>query len=386
MHFTPEIPRTLFYKLESFDNTKIIEIDDSIDDYTKIVVTESDFTGKSSISSVTSNTFNYNIFENPERVGYTSVTADINYTTTSKNEKGPIANVRLVSQGARYKDLPQVTIGSTTGTSALLRASGSNIGKLDTVEIIQSGYDYPSDKTLRPEAEMPQVIFLKDNFTVSNVAITSTGKNYLIGPDLIIYNTKKNEVSSNTEIKAEILGSSVSGVRIISGGNNLSSGDNKMVAINNSNGVGIVTVAYSAPNVIVTLKTPNTGFTATNIPFAVGDKVFVENVGVTSGHGYNSSTFGFDTFTLSAVNPAVGLIDKASITYEVPVDPGTYDLGTFGTVSNDKDIAKFEVTLEEGNFFKGEKIINKSNSKTSKIVSGQGKTRNVIRVNTVDGF
>lgn len=386
VHFTPEIPRTLFYKLESFDNTKIIEIDDSIDDYTKIVVTQSDFTTKSSVSSTTNDTFKFNIFENPERVGYTSVTADINYNTTSKNEKGPIAKVRLVSQGARYKDLPQVTIGSTTGTSALLRASGSNIGKLDTVELIQSGYDYPSDKTLRPEAEMPQVIFLKDNFTVSNVAITSTGKNYLIGPDLIIYNTKKNEVSSNTEIKAELLGSSVSGVRIISGGNNLSSGDNKMVAINNSNGVGIVTVAYSAPNVIVTLKTPNTGFTATNIPFAIGDNVFVENVGVTSGHGYNSSTFGFDTFTLTAVDPAVGLIDKATITYEVPVDPGIYDLGTFGTVSNDKDIAKFEVTLEEGNFFKGEKIINKSNSKTSKIVSGQGKTRNVIRVNDVDGF
>lgn len=386
VHFTPEVPRTLFYKLESLDTSKIIEVDDSIDDYGKIVVTQSDFTTKASISSVTSDTFKFNIFENPERVGYTSVTADINYTTTSLTEKGPIADLLLVSKGTRYRDLPQVTVGSTTGTSALLRASGSNVGKLDTVEIIQSGYDYPSDKTLRPEAEMPQVLFLKDNFTVSNVAITSTGKKYLTGPDLVIYNTKKNEVNAGTEFKVDLLGSSVSNVRIVQGGNNLSSGDNKLVAINNSNGVGIVTVTYSAPNVTLTLKTPETGFDATNMPFAVGDKVFVENVGVTSGHGYNSSTFGFDTFTLTAVNPAVGLINKATITYEVPVDPGVYDLGTFGTVSNDKDIAKFDVTLDEGRFFKGERIINMRNSETSKIVSGEGKVRNVIRVNNVDKF
>jgi len=102
----------------------------------------------------------------------------------------------------------------------------------------------------------------------------------------------------------------------------------------------------------LTLQTPEGGYTvAAPIPFVVGDEVFVENIGVTTGHGYNSSTYGYQYFTLTGVNQATGLEDQATITYEVSENPGTYNLGKFGTVSNKTDIAKFSVELKEGEFF-----------------------------------
>ena len=164
------------------------------------------------------------------------------------------------------------------------------------------------------------------------------------------------------------------------------SGDNSLFSVNNTNGVGIVTVTYSAPTVTVTLQTPSTGYDATNpIPFSINDRVFVENVGVTTGHGYNSSTYGYEFFTLKAVNQATGLVNQATIQYDVDIDPGNYDLATYGSVSNEKDVAKFDVGLKEGEFFKGETVIT-SRGKISKVITGEGKSRNVLRVDNIVGF
>ena len=59
-------------------------------------------------------------------------------------------------------------MASTTGSSANLKAFGSNIGALDRVALVDTGYDYPSDLTLQPQAAVPQVLFLKDNFAVDS--------------------------------------------------------------------------------------------------------------------------------------------------------------------------------------------------------------------------
>ena len=386
IRFTPQAPKVVYYKLASQDISKVIETNKDIDDYTKIIVIPSEFTGKGTISSVTSNTFDYFIDQEAERVGYTTNTAVMSYTTQSQNDNGPIAQVQLVSGGVGFKDIPQVSVASTTGKSALIEARGNNIGRLDEVQLIDIGFDYPSDKTLKPQAAMPQVVFLKDNFSVDTVAITSTGGKYLTAPDLVLFNTKTKQENSLTQFRAELSGSSVSDVQVISGGGNLRSGDNSLFSVNNTNGVGIVTVTYSAPTVTVTLQTPTTGYDASNpIPFAVGDRVFVENVGVTTGHGYNSSTYGYEFFTLKSVNQATGLVNQATIQYDVDVDPGNYDLGTYGSVSNEKDVAKFDVGLKEGEFFKGETVTT-SRGKVAKVITGEGKSRNVLRVDNIVGF
>ena len=160
--------------------------------------------------------------------------------------------------------------------------------------------------------------------------------------NFVVYNRKTNTISEESQFFAELEGGGVGKVTIVNGGNNLSSSDNELIAVDNTNGVGIISATYSDPSVTLRLQTPLTGFnTDVPMPFDVGDKVFVENVGVSTGNGYNSSDFGYKTFTLTGIDTAFGNLNGATITYVVDKDPGLHDFGKFGTVTKDKDIAKF---------------------------------------------
>ena len=385
--FSNQVPDVLYYKFLPLQNTKTIEVDTTIKDYSKIFVNNSKFTGKHRITSTTSNTFTFNIFELPEVVGYSSAST-IDYTTNSSNITGGIAQVALEAGGLSYTDTPEVSVASTTGSSANLKAFGSNIGAIDKVDIVEFGYDYPSDSTLRPKAAVPQVIFLKDNFGVESVAITSTGRNYLTAPNFVIYNSKTNTVNSEPQFEAQMTGGSVTGVKIVSEGGGLSSGDVELYAIDNSNGVGIVSAIYTSNNQTVTLRlqTPITGFTtAVPIPFTVGDKVFVENVGVSTGNGFNSSDYGFQSFTLTGVTTNFGNVNQATIQYKVTKDPGVHNYLKYGTVSLDRDLAKFRVNLIESTFLNGEPVTSTGGG-VAEVVKGVGKTRNVLRVDSLVGF
>ena len=381
VHFTEQVPSVLYYKLSTIQGTDVIEINKDIVDYSKIIVNTSKYTGRHSITSVTANTYEFNIFDKPERVGYTSI-SQLTCRTTSKNVTGAVGKVRLTSGGVSYEDLPNISVASTTGSSASFSSFGSNIGALSNVRILDFGYDYPSDKTLRPEAEVSQVVFLKDNFAVDSVAITSTGKKYITPPNLVVYNSKTNTTSEDAKFSVELNGGAVGSVKIITRGGNLASGDSELFAVDNSNGVGIVSATYSAPNVTLKLQTPLTGFTTTNpLPFAVGDKVFVENVGVSSGLGFNSADHEYKSFVLTGVNTAFGQIDSATLTYAVDNDPGFHDFQKFGSVSNDRDIAKFKLNLREGEFLDGEPLTDDVN-----VITGNGKKLSVLRVSSLVGL
>ena len=233
IHFTNRVPDVLYYKFIPLQNTKVIETNTDIDNYSKVFVNPSNFTGEHTISTTTTNTFSWNLFELPERVGYSSA-SQLSYITDSSNLTGGVARILLQGGGTNYKDIPQVSVASTTGTSANLKAYGSSIGGIDKVQLVDTGYDYPSDTTLQPQAAVPQVLFLKDNFAVDSVAITSTGKNYLQPPDFVVYNSKTNTVNDNAKFEAEIEGGAVSKIKIVSAGGNLSSGDVELLAVNNS--------------------------------------------------------------------------------------------------------------------------------------------------------
>ena len=384
VHFTEQVPNILFYKFSSIDVSKIVEVNKDIFDYGKIIVSESKFNTKIGISTVTSNTFQYNIFDIPEREKYNS-SSNIKYTTNSKNTTGPIGKLQLTSGGTSYKDLPRVSVASSTGTSADLKAFGNNIGAIDKVDIIDYGFDYPSDRTLKPQATMPQVIFLKDNFAVESVAITSEGKNYHTAPNLVLFNSKTNTENTAAEFIAELSGSGVGNVKIVKTGGNLSAGDAKLIAVDNTNGVGIISASYSNPTVTLRLQTPpNTGFGSMSLPFQVGDQVFVENIGVSTGNGYNSVDYNYEYFTLTGVTTNPGQINQAILTYDVDIDPGIHDSEKYGTVVNKKNIAQFDLTLVESEFVNNEIIYNDNSE--ARVVLGDGKTKNVLRVDSVVGF
>ena len=383
LHLTENVPDILYYKFSSVSN-KIVNVDEDVTDYGKIIVKPSEFTGKHSLTTSTGNTFTFLVGGLPERVGYTTESS-ITYTTNSKNARGPISKVILDEGGLNYKDLPKISVASTTGKSAVVLAETETAGKLLTTEILEFGYDYPSDSTLSPEASVPNIITLKDNFSLKSIGITSTGSKYLTAPDIIIYNRKDDVVNTSVEAVATLKGSSVDKVRIINSGGNLKSTDTEVFAVNNTNGVGIISATYSDPTVTLRLQTPSGGFTtALPVPFTVGDEIFVENIGVSTGHGYNSADFQYSYFAVSGVNTNAGLVNQATITYNVNTNPGFHDFQNFGMVTKKSDIAQFDSILEEGIFFSGEEVY--TNHAVTNISRGQDSSTNIIRVDSVDGL
>ncbi len=204
LHLTENVPDVLYYKFSSVSN-KIVNVDEDVTDYGKIIVKPSEFTGKHSLTTSTGNTFTFLVGGLPERVGYTTESS-ITYTTNSKNARGPISKVILDEGGLNYKDLPKISVASTTGKSAVVLAETETAGKLLTTEILEFGYDYPSDSTLSPEASVPNIITLKDNFSLKSIGITSTGSKYLTAPDIIIYNRKDDVVNTTVEAVANLQG------------------------------------------------------------------------------------------------------------------------------------------------------------------------------------
>ena len=186
IHLTENVPDVLYYKFSSV-SSKIVDVDEDVTDYGKIIVKASEFSGKHSLTTSTGTTFSFLTGGLPERVGYTSESSII-YTTTSTNARGSISRALLEEGGLNYKDLPKVSVASTTGKSAVILAETETAGKLLTTEILEFGYDYPSDPTLTPEASVPNIITLKDNFSLKSIGITSTCSKYLTATEIIVYN------------------------------------------------------------------------------------------------------------------------------------------------------------------------------------------------------
>ena len=384
LHVTKNVPDTLYYKFSSTSQLKTINVDTDVINYGKIIVNPSEFSGTHAITTSTSNTFKFFTGGLPERVGYTSESS-IRYTTKSLNARGPVSSILLEEGGQNYIDIPKISVASTTGKSAVVLGQSDSTGKILSTEILEFGYDYPTDPSLSPEASVPNIITLKDNFSLDSVGITSTGSRYLSAPDLVVYNRQDDVVNTSVELLASLEGTSVDSVKIINRGGNLKSTDTEVFAVNNTNGVGIISATYSDPTVTLRLQTPSGGFTtALPLPFTIGDEIFVENVGVSTGHGYNSSDFAYTYFTVTGVNTNPGLVNQATITYKVDKDPGFHDLLGFGNVSRKIDIAQFNLTLSEGIFFSGEEVY--TNNASTNISRGQDSSTNIIRVDSVDGF
>ena len=385
VRFTPQVPEILYYQFIPTNISKKIEIDKEINEYNKIVVSNSKFTGKYPLTTTTDYTFTYNVFEVPERAGYTS-TSDLRYVTNSKNANGPVDTVEILDGGKQYTSLPKASVASTTGRAAVLRPFGSNIGSIDATQILEFGYDYPSDRTLEPQVGIPQVIVLKNNYSIDTVGVTSAGAKYSTPPDLIVYNQTTDTINTTPELLAVLNGTGVESVTIINPGGNMTANDNNLLAVNNSNGVGIISATYSDPNVTLRLQTPTSGFSTSDpLPFQIGDRVFVENVGVTTGKGYNSADYKYQYFTITGINTAFGLVNQATITYENPGDPGDHDGETFGTVSREQDIAKFSMTLKQGVFVSGEEVYTNTGA-VSQVVPDIKQDTDILRVTSLAGI
>ena len=366
------VPNTFYYRLENVggeivDNVKNeIIIDEDVYNHNQINLISSKYSGKHRISEIkTNNTFTFSLIEYPETDFYGQQSSNLYYETNSTTAYGPISKVNVINGGYNYEFTPGVsTVTSNYGSGAIFEVESNSIGKIIKNEIENIGFDYPTDLTLSPSLNFPEILNIKPLASFTDITVLSAGKNYLTPPELVVIDGFTKKVISDIDLKYEI---DATKVKIVKNTYGMYNTTPTIIPINNSNGVGINTISYNHITKDVTVGF-NTGFSGI-FPFSVDDEVLIENTSVGVGsiaRGYNSSAYDYKLFTLTAVNPALGG-NTGSITYNLtdyllPNEfPGIPDLTvSTGRVINKNQFPIFDIKLKKNDFFVGETIVSQT--------------------------
>lgn len=300
INYSEDIPQTLYYSLEK--SGSVVPADQDVQNYSKISFVDSYYNDSYAISGVGSTTFNISLTKKPENNYYQIDDCDsLYYTTNSKTATGGVEKIRIISPGNGFKKLPSFkSINTNSGSGAYIVPRSSEIGKINQVRIVNEGFEYSSDKTLKPEASIPTFLTIKNSNTILGVEILDGGKNYTSSPDLIVVDSETGEQIYSGTLIANLVGTSINSVSVVENPKGIPEKPAKIIAINNSNGVGIQTVQSSSSGIVTcTLITPLSGFGIE--PFTTGDKIFVEGISKngTSGDGLNSEDYGYEFFTVT---------------------------------------------------------------------------------------
>ncbi len=369
--YSPDNPSNLFYNIKK--SGFISTSDTDVINYTKIHYLNSKYSGQYPIFNVppvvgaSYTSFSIALPEVPEKLSYASTeTSVLKYSTKSPRAKGAVNTVNIDFGGVGYDSLPSfVSIASTQGVNATLLPDSTTINRVDDVRILNPGFEYSSDPTLKPEAFVSPVITVINSNTISDIEVIDGGRNYTTLPDLVIVNPLTGqEDKSGAIIGASITGSSLSDVKIIVEPKGLQSITHEIFAINNSNGSTVSQLQYNPSTGIATctLVTPVLGFSTA--PFSINEEIYVEGLQqytdstLTGGDGFNSADNGFKFFKVSSVtnsNPATIEFNLNSVT----TNPGVAKTAqnSFGVIISKGDYPKFKVTQKVSNFSIGEKLL-----------------------------
>jgi len=396
LNIDDRVPSRLFYNLnpvnKNFSSSEKVEIvlDENVVDNNLLNIIESGYSGSHTVSGIGSTTFEYYLTEVPEATSYTSSQGSLVYSTTSLQASGGISSVKINYGGYGYTQIPGIsTITTLNGSGASLEPFSSGIGTILSISPDLIGYDYPTDKTLRPSCNLPEVFKVLPLNILSFVGVSSAGNGYSISPSLILIDQASNEVVRDVDLRYTIGKTSVDILKNTSGIN----GQPKIIPINNSNGVRIKSITFDASTKDVSVGL-NTGFSNT-FPFSVGDKVLIENVSVgvgTTGKGYNSENYNYNLFTLTNV-PAgtTGLGGNVGVVtfnmgdfLEANEFPGNFDsINSYGRIIAEKDFPIFDIQLKKNSFAKGETIV--SEDKIGRVESWNDKI-NILKVSSTREF
>ena len=348
----------LFYTLEK--SGYISTSDTEVKNYSQITFVDSLYNNSYKITGIGTTTFAISINVLPEKTSYTKSDCSVlKYTTSSTTALGPISKIKTVSAGFNYKKLPIFKeVESATGNNAYIVPESNSVGKIGEVTILNNGFEYSSDKTLRPEALISKVSTIKDAFSISEVSVIDGGKNYISTPNLIIFNTQTGEKIESGLLRPVVSGSSIISVDVEQPPKGIPDVDVELRTINNSNGVRIESVQSSSGIVTCTLVTPLSGFS--NEPFTVGDTIFVEGIQKydSSGDGFNSEDYSYTFFKVEQYLNAGTLLPR-KLTYSgVSTNPGIAKTvqDFYGTVVNYKNYPKFSLSKTISNFTIGENL------------------------------
>mgnify|MGYP003131862096 CR=1 FL=1 len=355
------MPDSLYYNLEKTGT--ISTTDTEVKEYSKISFIDSFYEGSYNISNTTSNSFDIFLNNIPEKLSYNPVECDVlTYNTSSKTAKGSINSIKILSGGSNYKKLPNfVGIRETSiGKDAVVVPTSTSIGNVNKVRIINEGFEYSSDQTLKPESLIASSVNIINTETLGIVSVTNGGADYIEAPDMIIVNTDTGEEIKSGFLEPVMLENSILSVNVVEQPIGLPEKTVTLRTINNTNGI-VITEVVSNGSGIFTCKiaTPSPVFPID--PFSVGDKVFIEGIEKvgTAGSGFNSSDYGFKLLTVSnydnGVTPAEVTVNVSSLTANTGI--AVTVVKTFSNIINESDYPSFSVTQNQSKFDLGEKLI-----------------------------
>ena len=326
---------------------------------------------------------------------YNLSSSNFTYSTKSFNAFGGIKRLKVNYAGKGYTKLPYVTsIETVRGKNAVVKVLSNSVGKVKTLERIKDGFDYPTDPTLSPTLATPGIIALKDIRTIDYIGIITGGNRYNSNPALVVKDYPEIQLSCS------ISGGSVVNVNVDKNVTGLS-GPLEILPTRNSNGYEIfnITVNLLTNTCILELvedKFISSGFglTAFNFPFAVGDKIFIENCRLTSDSisnnylNFNSADYDYSYFTVVDISAY-----NNTVTYDISgintSTFGTYDSTfNYGTVVNKNDVASFEMILNDDVSYLSKEKVYSTNQKFSAFVmeNGWDNNLNLLRVDDSVGI
>ena len=389
------VPENLFYKfsvansdfVDSFK--KEIIIDEEVDGFNKINVVDSAYQGEFVLTGTGSSFFKYDIQEVPERSSYSSTSGDLSYVTRSPNAYGGISDINITNKGANYKEIVGVStiVGIVTGTGAILETSSNTIGKILSTKVENIGFNYPTDNTIRPTTNLPEVLLLEPLTSFEEIGISSAGRNYNITPNLVVLDGLTGKIVNDVDL---FYRTGDSKVTIRNNTKGLSNTIPKIIPISNSNGVAIGDISFDMSTKNVTVGF-DTGFSDQS-PFAIGDKVLIENVSVgvgSTGSGYNSADYNYQLFTLTDVNiPLGGNVGVVTFSLSGIIEDNLYagnfdSINSAGRIINQNSFPQFDIKLKKNDFLLGEKVV--SDSGEGKVNSWNNKIE-LLKVSTSKDF
>ena len=363
LNYTTKISEELFYTLVK--DGELVTSDTDTKNYSRINFVNSDYNNSYVISGIGETTFNINLQKKPEKISYSSEECDIlEYSTTSTSPSGPVKNLNILSSGSGYKKFPTIkSTNSSLGKNLKVNLKSSKIGSIKKTRIINDNFIYSSDTTLRPKANISPTIKLKNSKTIDNISVINGGNGYISEPDLIIVDSVSGNVINSGLIKPLLLESSIFSTEVVVKPKGVPDGNVEIISINNSNGISIEKVESSNSGIFTcTISTPiNFGSSNfTSQPFSIGDSVFVEGIikNSSDGDGFNSSDYGYKFFKVSNYDNT-GVNDRVTIDIsDITTNTGIAQTDQFFTSSiiNKNDYPLFDFSIEELNFFVGEKL------------------------------
>jgi hypothetical protein len=362
-----DIPQKLYYRLDPVYNNTLpltkqeVNVDTSVQSNNEVQVVYSGYNGGHRITSIASTSFTYNIDKTPESSSYNS-SSKLNYETTSPSAYGAVSKVDITSKGQQYATLPKFSrINSTKGTGAILEPSSKSIGNIENTKLNNIGFDFSCDFTVRPNLIFPQILKIEPLNSIDYIGISSRGRGYSTAPKLIVLDGRTKEVLSELDLKYSLTDDYVT---ILNNTYRLYDVTPIIIPTENSNGVGISSISYNSTSKDVTVRL-SVGFsTASSFPFAVNDKVLIENISVgiaSTAKGFNSEKYAYQLFTINSIDPNIG--GYGSVTYNLEgflksgETPGIYDnINSSGRIIPEKYFPLFNIVLKPNDFFENEDV------------------------------